>query len=94
MTPSVVTVPIGQSASFFCSAVGSPLPEIRWFRGEEELMAGTERVTITGSTLTLSAIVIEDRGYYTCRALFPSGTTEARAFLNILSKENDGIVLA
>ena len=82
----MVTAPIGQSASFFCSAVGSPLPQIAWFRGDSQLTAGTERVSITGSTLTISRIVVEDRGYYTCRAVFPSGTTEARAFLNILSK--------
>ncbi len=85
MTPSVVTAPIGQSASFFCSAVGSPLPQIMWFRGDDELTAEMDRVSITGSTLTISRIVIEDRGYFTCRAVFPSGTTEARAFLNILS---------
>ena len=53
---------------------------------DSELTAETERVSITGSTLTISRIVLEDRGYYACRALFPSGTTEARAFLNILNR--------
>lgn len=81
-----MTIPVGQSASFFCSAVGNPLPEIEWYRGEDRLTAATPRVSITGSTLSISQIVIEDRDYYTCRAVFPSGTTEARAFLNILSE--------
>ena len=86
LTPSVVTVPIGQSASFFCSAIGNPLPQITWYRGTNQITGASPRVTITGSTLTLSQIVLEDRGYYTCRAVFPSGNTEARAFLNILSE--------
>lgn len=94
LTPSVATVPVGQSASFFCSAVGSPLPQITWYRGTNQLTASTARVTITGSTLTITGIVIEDRGHYTCRAVFTLGTTEAQAFLNILSKYNSGIILA
>lgn len=86
LTPSVVTILIGQSASFFCSAIGNPLPQITWYRGTNQITAAMPRVTITGSTLTISGIVIEDRGLYTCRAVFPAGITEAQAFLNILSK--------
>lgn len=86
LTPSVVTIPVGQSASFFCSAIGSPLPQIIWYKGSDQLTSATPRVSIVGSTFTISGIVVGDRGFYTCRAVFSSGTTEAQAFLNILSE--------
>lgn len=73
--------------------MGSPLPQITWYRESRQLTTSTPRVTLTGATLSIAGIVIEDRGYYTCRAVFPSGTTEARAFLNILS-ESPELVLS
>lgn len=93
LTPSVITVPIGQSASFSCSAVGDPLPQITWYRETNQITNTTSRVTITGSTFTLSDIAREDRGYYTCRAVFQTGFTEARAFLNILRKSEHFVLL-
>jgi hypothetical protein len=83
VVPSTVTVDSGQSVTLLCSASGNPAPTFSWFKGETQLLNSDPRLSITGGTLTISGIVVDDRGYYTCRATFSAGTTEARAYVSV-----------
>ena len=83
IVPSTVTVDSGQSVTLLCSARENPAPTFSWFRGETELLDSDPRLSITGGTLTISGIVVDDRGYYTCRANFTAGTTEAQAYISV-----------
>ena len=86
VVPSTVTVDSGQSVTLLCSARGNPAPTFSWFKGETQLLDSDPRLSITGGTLTISGIAVDDRGYYTCRATFAAGTTEARAYISVRCK--------
>ena len=83
VTPETVSVSIGQSTTFLCQASGTPAPSLTWYNATStnQITAGTPRVTLSPSTLTLHDIVREDQGEYVCRATHPNGTTEASAML-------------
>ena len=87
ITPNIVTVETGESATFSCSAEGDPAPIITWYRGTNQINATMmPRVTITGMSLTISSITLSDEDYYICRAVFAASETESQAFLNIICK--------
>ena len=86
ITPNLTTVSRGQSGSFVCQALGDPLPTITWFKAANQITADTPRVVLSASRLTITNVTLEDDGYYTCRAVFPRGTTEAQAFLDVRCK--------
>ena len=83
IVPSTVTVDSGQSVTLLCSARGIPAPMFSWFKGDVQLLDSDPRLSITGGTLRIRDVVVDDRGYYTCRANFPAGTTEAQAYVSV-----------
>lgn len=62
-------------------------PSITWYNRTTEITAGSPRVVLTSSTLTLQDIVREDQGDYTCTATFPEGITQATTMLFVNGKE-------
>ena len=86
IVPSTVTVDSGQSVTLLCSARGIPAPMFSWFKGDVQLLDSDPRLSITGGTLRIRDVVVDDRGYYTCRANFPAGTTEAQAYVSVRCK--------
>ena len=93
ITPNLTTVSRGQSGSFVCQALGDPPPTITWFKAANQITADTPRVVLSASRLTITNVTLEDDGYYTCRAVFPRGTTEAQAFLDVRCKCYEVLVL-
>lgn len=93
ITPNLTTISRGQSGSFVCQAVGDPPPTITWFKAANQITADTPRVVLSASRLTITNVTLEDDGYYTCRAVFPRGTTEAQAFLDVRCKCYEVLVL-
>ena len=88
ITPNSTTVTRGQFGSFVCQALGDPLPTITWFKAGNQIMVDTPRVVLSAGRLTITNVTLEDDGYYTCRAVFPRGTTEAQAFLDVMCKHS------
>ena len=86
ITPNITTVSRGQSASFVCQAQGNPPPTITWFKSTNQITADTPRVVLSPNRLTITNATLEDDGYYTCRAVFPRGMTEAQAYLDVMCK--------
>ena len=86
ITPNITTVSRGQSASFVCQAQGNPPPTITWFKSTNQITVDTPRVVLSPNRLTITNATLEDDGYYTCRAVFPQGTTEAQAYLDVMCK--------
>lgn len=93
ITPSIVTVATGESATFSCSAEGDPAPQITWYRGSTNQINVTTlpRVIVTGVSLMISSITLSDEDYYTCRAVFETTETESQAFLNVICKYNASV---
>ena len=83
IVPSTVTVDSGQSVTLLCSARGNPGPTFSWFKGDIQLLDTDPRLSISGGTLTIRNIVVDDRGFYTCRANFAAGTTESQAYVSV-----------
>ena len=70
--------------TLLCSARGIPAPTFSWFKGQTQLLDGDPRLSVSGGTLRISDIVVDDRGYYTCRADFTVGErTESQAFISV-----------
>ena len=88
ITPNSTTITHGQSGSFVCQALGDPLPAITWFKACNQITVDTPRVVLSAGRLTITNVTLEDDGYYTCRAVFPRGTTEAQAFLDVMCKHS------
>ena len=71
-----ITVRLGATATFTCSATGTPPPTIQWF-------VGTRSVG-EGNTLTISDVKDSDSTTYTCIAsniAGPSESTSARLII-------------
>ena len=82
-------VEAGGSYSFKCSIDGFPLPEVRWFKGEEEvhdegrfLIEASEKEAV----LDIAEIEASDCGEYECRITNEVGEETCRATLSILSE--------
>ncbi|RWS31341.1 cell adhesion molecule-like protein [Leptotrombidium deliense] len=80
--------------SLKCSASGSPLPEIRWYRYNKLLTDTNYRrrtrfgdyVTDNGlisSHLNVSSVTVEDGGLYTCEAFNEIGSTRHSAAIHV-----------
>ena len=82
-------VEVGGSYSFKCSIDGFPLPEVRWFKGEEEVH-DEGRFLIEASNkevlLDIAEIEASDCGEYECRITNEVGEETCRATLSILSE--------
>ena len=86
ITPSTVVINSGQSLTLLCSAIGNTAPMFTWFKDETQLLDSDPRLSVSGETLMISNIVIEDRGFYTCRANFSVGFTESQAYVSVRCK--------
>ena len=83
-----MAVDSGQSVTLLCSASGTPAPTFSWFKGETQLLDSDSRLSVSGGTLVISNIVLDDRGFYTCRADFTGGRTESQAFVSVRCEFN------
>ena len=98
---SDVVSSIQQSVVLECVAVGYPLPDIHWistslssnsgYGGSSYYLSYYTTTTANGfitthSLLTLSPIVLDDDGIYTCIANNTEGTTNASVEINVLGE--------
>ena len=63
------------SATFMCNATGIPAPDIRWFRGTEELIvAGSGEMMLNPEDLTSRISIVEPEGtnFFTPNGYVPS----------------------
>ena len=74
---------VGQTLSLACSAMGTPRPQVDWYRGDSRIIISS-RTQITDteigattlfSTLVISSVVQGDSGTYECRVENDAGTT-------------------
>ena len=87
VSPPAISAIVGQTASFSCTVVGAPTPEITWLKGTNQIVPGINpRITISGSSITITDIVVQDGDYYTCRTTLSSLVTTARAILHVQGK--------
>ena len=83
-------VPEGQTARFDVSVVGTPKPEIWWFRDGEELRDSPNTKIIVRddgtSTLVFQRVRPQDHGKITCKAENPAGLASCTAKLIVEGK--------
>ncbi|XP_018337981.1 PREDICTED: titin isoform X9 [Trachymyrmex septentrionalis] len=89
-----VIAELKKTAKFTCTLIGNPLPEISWYKNEQELHA-SEKYTMTifetTATLEITNVKEEDAGMYSCRASNPAGVATSTVNLVIFEKEEEGI---
>lgn len=81
VAPSLLTVVEGEEASFQCTAIGDPIPTIRWSREKGQLPQSS---TSTNGFLSIFPTRLEDGGAYVCTAANAIG---ADGYLVILTVE-------
>lgn len=77
-----------KSAQFTCEVIGTPKPEITWYKGLREIFNHTKySMTQEGDTytLTIREVYGEDADEYACRAVNKGGSRTSRAELIIKS---------
>ncbi len=75
---------LGQTASLECVVLANPTPKVYWYRGSLKLSDGERRSMVSMGhryVLTLSPVVAEDFGNYSCVADNALGRQETRVAL-------------
>ncbi|XP_033761247.1 hemicentin-1-like [Pecten maximus] len=71
---------IGEPATIYCPASGTPAPKIRWFKNGSPIILSEDRqdirVTAGGRELYILAAEVDDAGSYTCVATNEAGEAE------------------
>uniref|UniRef100_A0A8C6LA80 Titin n=1 Tax=Nothobranchius furzeri TaxID=105023 RepID=A0A8C6LA80_NOTFU len=81
---STVTAKLGQPAVMKCQIVGRPVPEIKWYHADKEIVESRKyEMSTDGRThsLTIMTDQQEDEGEYTCKAINDAGEAEATGTL-------------
>ena len=75
--PKVMKVQVGQRVDIPCSAQGTPLPVITWFKGGGAVLVdGLQHIKHPDGTLSIKQAVLSDAGIYTCVATNIAGSDE------------------
>ena len=65
--PEDISIGLGQTARFGCSAQGIPPPAVSWFKDDRPLALDRSRMTVLPSgSLEISDIQPSDEGVYRC----------------------------
>ncbi|XP_071446700.1 peroxidasin homolog [Hetaerina americana] len=84
-SPKNVTVVVGETAKFHCTAEGRPIPAISWFfEGRPINAGGRVEISDNGSILRVTDATTYDIGKYMCRAANSAGHKEETAYLTVL----------
>uniref|UniRef100_A0A914WDR8 Muscle M-line assembly protein unc-89 n=1 Tax=Plectus sambesii TaxID=2011161 RepID=A0A914WDR8_9BILA len=78
----------GEEAAFECAIVGTPMPEIKWFKDNKEIKANdahfkTEKFDDGTARLTIKEAVNADAGNFRCEATNPAGAARTDAPLTV-----------
>ncbi|XP_072930563.1 peroxidasin [Epargyreus clarus] len=84
IVPKDLTVTIGDTAQFTCTARGVPKPTMTWYRNTMALPAGDNIIfRDDNQNLTIIEVTQDDAGLYHCRAENSEGLTEISAILKV-----------
>lgn len=78
---------VGQFVDLPCLAHGDPMPEIRWYRGDEALLQGA-RDALDGpdGSVSIEDVELSDTGVYRCVATNNVGQDVSEMTLMVLGK--------
>lgn len=87
--PTVSSVVVNHTASFFCQIEGDPMPVITWQKNGQELLGDSERIFISedGRNLTIDKADLLDTARYTCIARNEAGETDKSFNLEVQGKK-------
>lgn len=82
--PESVTIQPGESTKLECVAVGSPQPEITWFKEDLEIKSsGRIHISSDATILELQNAKTSDSGLYICEARNVQGYREVSAEITV-----------
>ncbi|XP_070560391.1 basement membrane-specific heparan sulfate proteoglycan core protein-like isoform X2 [Ptychodera flava] len=76
----VQTIPVGDSVTFDCQAMGEPKPIVRWSKLDGEIPS---TVMIMGGVLTIRQVESKDAGTYQCTATNAAGSVQSQVVLYV-----------
>jgi receptor-type tyrosine-protein phosphatase F len=79
--PKVEEVMLGASINLTCVAVGSPMPNVKWRKAESIDLTPEDNIPIGKNVLELTEV--KETANFTCIAVSPIGTIEARTLVKV-----------
>lgn len=77
-------VQVGQRVDLPCSAQGTPLPVITWFKGGSAVLTDRlQHISHPDGTLGIKQVMLSDAGVYTCVATNIAGSDETEITLHV-----------
>ncbi|XP_069093155.1 hemicentin-2 isoform X1 [Pleurodeles waltl] len=83
--PSILRLPVNQTAELPCRAEGSPQPTVTWRKDDHELKESTRFAFLPDGSLRIHPAHIQDSGYYLCTASNPAGADRRSMELKIFA---------
>lgn len=89
--PEDNAVEIGRTVRMSCFASGVPVPEIKFYRNDTEVVFDS-RVLQIGPFLVITDVTVDDQGTYYCEATNEVGTARSSpATLTVFSKYHNHV---
>lgn len=85
-----LTVVVGDNVTMTCTASGDPALTQSWTRNGVGVAGPRFQVSADGSDLTVSDIILEDEGMYTCHASNIAGTDTDTVTLDVIGESHGG----
>ena len=87
VTPSILNVTVGSTATFNCTASGDPTPTLTWSYSNQQLSSGGRiLISPSGESLRILNAQQSDEGVYVCEAENQVGSDTAQVSLDVQGK--------
>ena len=85
-TPDELTSPLkGEYVNLECEATGNPEPVVSWFKDDELIEPGANRIALVDGNLSIQNVAESDNGIYECRAVNEAGEKRYQTVLAVNS---------
>ena len=83
----------GMSLDLSCTGAGAPPPDLSWSVDGRSLDQADDRVSVSGGSLTISPVNVNDSGMYYCTAVSSAGMVASSVDVRVLPQAVDAEVV-
>ena len=83
-----VTTSVGETVTVHCTANGTPLAQISWYKGRKKIKSNRRIALSSQGHLVINAVQISDQGFYTCLANNIAGQDSLTIVFQVQGKLN------
>ena len=83
---STATVQSNTTVQITCPVTGMPKPAVTWAKDDEQLKSGGRYTIAESGVLTISELLVEDSGQYSCTAQNIQGSVKMTGILEVIGE--------